>query len=121
MAELQTYIFPAIQAFFLLIVAIAWLAGFIRQRNFGFLLLTIVFLAEGVATGIRQAIINYVIYHEPGLPVSERASYVGLIGWFFVGIFIVLWLLTALGAFLIAFHHPKPRLGQVVPPPPPVS
>ena len=37
MAELQTYIFPAIQAFFLLIIAIAWLVGFIRQRNFGFL------------------------------------------------------------------------------------
>ena len=36
MAELQTYIFPAIQAFFLLIIAIARLIGFIRQRNFGF-------------------------------------------------------------------------------------
>ena len=86
MAELQTYVFPAIQAFFLLIIAIAWLVGFIRQRNFGFLLLTIVFLATGVTTGIRQAIINHVIYHEPGLPVSERTSYLGLIGWFFVGI-----------------------------------
>jgi len=51
------------------------LAGrFIRQRNFGFLLLTIVSLAEGVATGIRHAIITYVIYHEPGLPVSERTG-----------------------------------------------
>ena len=47
MAELQTYIFRAIQAFFLLIIAIAWLVGFIRQRNLGFLLLAIVFLAEG--------------------------------------------------------------------------
>ena len=53
MAESQTYIFSAIQAFLLLIIAIAWLVGFIRQRNLGFLLLTIVFLAEGVATGIR--------------------------------------------------------------------
>jgi hypothetical protein len=80
-----------------------------------------VFLAEGLATGIRQAIINYVICHEPGPPVSERTSYIGLIGWFFAGIFIVFWLLTALGAFLIAFHHPRPRPGQVVLPPPPVS
>jgi hypothetical protein len=68
MAELQTYIFPAIQGFFFLIIAIGWLVGFIRQRDFGFLLLTIVFLAEAVATGIRQAILNYVIYHEPVFP-----------------------------------------------------
>ena len=64
MAELQTYIFPTIQAFFLLIIAIAWRVGFIRQRNFGFLLLTIVFLATGVTTGIHRAIINHVIYYD---------------------------------------------------------
>ena len=121
MAELQTYIFPAIQGFFLLIIAIAWVVGFIRQRNFGFLLLTIVFLAERVATGIRQAIINYVIYHEPGFPVSERTSYISLIGWFFLGNFHCVLAPTALGVFLIAFHHPRPRPGQMVQPPPPVS
>jgi hypothetical protein len=96
MAELQTYVFPAIQAFFLLIMAIAWLVGFIRQRNLGFLPLTIVFLAEGVATGTRQAIINHVFYHEPGLPVSERTSYVSLIG-------------LSLWAFSLCFGSYRPR------------
>jgi hypothetical protein len=60
MVELTTYLFPAVQALFCLVIAVVWLAGFIRQRNFGFLLLTLATLAEGITSLIRQMLINYV-------------------------------------------------------------
>jgi hypothetical protein len=112
MAQLPTYLFPAIQAFIFLITAIAWFVGFDRQRNYGFLLLAIVFLAQGVLPVIRQAAINHVI----GLPTAQARSYLSLVTWIFLDLSFVLWLLTALDAFLIAFHRPKSLPGQAAPP-----
>jgi len=107
MAELTTYLFPAVQALFCLIIAGVWLAGFIRQRNFGFLLLTLATLAEGLTSLIRQALTNYVIYHQPHLSVAERSSTIGLIAMTVLGIYIVFWLAIILGAILVVFHRSK--------------
>ena len=74
MAELTTYLFPAVQGLFCLIVAVVWLIGFIRQRNIGFLLLTLATLAEGVTSLVRQALINYVFFHESHLSAAEKVD-----------------------------------------------
>jgi hypothetical protein len=107
MVELTTYLFPTVQALFCLIIAGVWLAGFIRQRNFGFLLLTLATLAEGLTSLIRQALTNYVIYHEPHLSVVERSSTIGMIAMTVLGIYIVFWLAITLGAILVVFHRSK--------------
>ena len=107
MVELTTYLFPAVQALFCLVIAFVWLAGFIRQRNFGFLLLTLATLAEALTSLVRQAFTNYVIYHEPHLSVAERSSTLGMIAMTVLGIYIVFWLAIALGAILVVFHRPK--------------
>ena len=119
MPELTTYIFPAVQGLFCLIVAVVWLIGFIRQRNVGFLLLTLATLAEGVTGLVRQALINYVIFHQPHLSATERTTTVGTIAFTILGFYIVFWLVTALGATLIVFQRSK---HQTAPGPvPPVS
>jgi hypothetical protein len=107
MIEITTYLYPAIQGLFCIIVAVVWLVGFVRQRNFGFLLLTFAVLAEGITSVIRQALINYVIYHEPHLSVQERTTTVGIIGMTILGVYIVFWLATVLGAILVVFHRSK--------------
>jgi heme/copper-type cytochrome/quinol oxidase subunit 2 len=119
MAELTTYLFPAVQALFCLIIAGAWLAGFIRQRNFGFLLLTLATLAEGLTSLIRQALTNYVIYHETHLSVAQRSSTIWMIAMTVLGIYIVFWLAITLGAILVVFHRSKYQ--TTAPAPPPVS
>jgi hypothetical protein len=119
MAELTTYLIPAVQGLFCLIVAVVWLIGFIRQRNIGFLLLTLATLAEGVTSLVRQALINYVFYHEPHLSASERSTAGATIAFTILGFYIVFWLVTALGATLVVFHRSK---YQIAPGPiPPVS
>jgi hypothetical protein len=119
MAELTTYLFPAVQGLFCLIVAVVWLIGFIRQRNIGFLLLTLATLAEGVTSPIRQALINYVIFHESHLSAAERSTAIATITYTILGLYIVFWLVTALGATLVVFHRSK---YQIAPGPiPPVS
>ena len=105
MAELTTYLFPATQGFFCLVIGIVWLIGFFRQRNFGFILLGFVTLAEGVTALVRQALFNYVLYHQPTLPVSERTTFFGTISTVFLGIYIFYWLAAALGAVLIVFRR----------------
>jgi hypothetical protein len=107
MAELTTYLFPAVQGLFCLIVAAVWLIGFIRQRNAGFLLLTLATLAEGVTSLVRQALINYIFYHEPHLSNAERSTALGAIGFTILGFYIVFWLVTALGAIFVIFHRSK--------------
>ncbi|HEY4815279.1 MAG TPA: hypothetical protein VIH58_11405 [Chthoniobacterales bacterium] len=119
MPELTTYIFPAVQGLFCLIVAVVWLIGFIRQRNVGFLLLTLATLAEGVTGLVRQALVNYVIFHQAHLSVAERTATIGTITYTILGFYIVFWLVAALGATLIVFQRSK---HQIAPGPiPPVS
>jgi riboflavin transporter FmnP len=107
MAELTTYLFPAVQGIFCLIIAVVWLIGFIRQRNVGFLLLTLATLAEGVTSLVRQALLNYVIFHEPHLSATERSSGLQVVAFTILGFFVVFWIITALGGVLIVFHRSK--------------
>jgi hypothetical protein len=117
MAELTTYLFPAVQALFYLIIGIVWLVGFIRQRNAGFLLLMLASLAEALTTLARQGIINYVIYHEPHLSAVEKSSTLGMISMTILSIYIVYWLATILGGLLIVFHRSKYETKAVATPP----
>ncbi len=119
MAEITTYLFPAVQALFCLIIAGVWLAGLIRQRNFGFLLLSLATLAEGLTSLIRQALTNYVIYHEPQLSVAQRSNTIWMIAMTILGIHIVFWLAIALGGILVVFRRSKNQ--SPVPAIPPVS
>jgi len=105
MVELSTYLFPAIQAFFCIIIGVVWLIGFFRQRNFGFILLGFVVLAEAVTALVRQALINYVIYHQPHLSVTERTTFFGTISMVFLGIYVFYWIAGGLGAVLIVFRR----------------
>jgi hypothetical protein len=107
MVELTTYLYPAVQGLFCLVITGVWLVGFIRQRNFGFLLLTLATLAEGITGLIRQMLINYVFYHQPHLSVAERSTTAGMIGMTILGIYIVFWIAIALGASLVVFHRSK--------------
>jgi hypothetical protein len=107
MVELTTYLYPAIQGLFCLVIAVVWLLGFLRQHNFGFLLLTLATLAEGVTSLVRQALVNYVFYHEPHLSVTERSTTVGIITMTILGVYVVFWLATTLGAILVVFHRSK--------------
>ena len=107
MGELPTYIFPAIQGLFGILIAIIWAIGFFRQRNFGFLLLAFAALGECVASLVRQAVVNYIFYHEPHLSVTERSSMVAIVASTFLTIGIIFWLLIALGAILVVFRRSK--------------
>jgi hypothetical protein len=107
MAELPTYIYPVIQAFFCLVIAVVWLIGFLRQRNIGFSILSLATLAEGVTSLVRQALFNYVIYHEPQLSVTQRSTTAGIISMTILGFNILLWLAIALGALLVVLHRSK--------------
>ncbi len=93
MVELTTYLYPAVQGLFCLVIAAVWLVGFLRQRNFGFLLLTLATLAEG--------------YHQPYLSAAERSTTLGMIGMTVLGVYVLFWLAIALGAILVVFHRSK--------------
>ena len=107
MVELTTYLYPGVQGLFCLVIAAVWLVGFLRQRNFGFLLLTLATLAEGVTSLVRQALFNYVIYHQPYLSAAERSTTLGMIGMTVLGVYVLFWLAIALGAILVVFHRSK--------------
>jgi hypothetical protein len=117
MVELTTYLFPATQALFCIIISIVWLIGFFRHRNFGFILLGFVVLAEAAAALTRQALINYVIYHQTNLSVTEKTTFFGTISMVFLGIYIFFWIAAGLGAVLIVFHRTQSQ-GQTVERPP---
>ena len=117
MVELSTYLFPAIQAFFCIIIGVVWLIGFFRQRNFGFILLGFVVLAEAVTALVRQALINYVIYHQPHLSVTERTTFFGTISMVFLGIYVFYWIAGGLGAVLIVFHRTESQTQGIQRPP----
>ena len=119
MVELTTYLFPATQGFFCIIIGIVWLIGFFRHRNFGFILLGFVVLAEAVTALVRQALINYVIYHQPHLSVTERTTFFGTISTVFLGIYVFYWLVATLGAILIVFHRTNAQVQE--PQRPPIS
>ena len=107
MGELPTYIFPAVQGLFGIVIAIIWAVGFFRNRNFGFLLLAFAALGECVAGLVRQAVLNYVFYHEPQLSVTERSNMVAIVASVFLVIAIIFWLLVILGAVLVVFRRSK--------------
>jgi hypothetical protein len=117
MVELSSYLFPATQGFFCIIIGIVWLIGFFRQRNFGFILLGFVVLAEAVTALARQALINYVIYHQPNLSASERTAFFGTISMVLLGIYIFYWIAGGLGAVLIVFRRTESRVQGVEHPP----
>lgn len=107
MGELPTYIFPAIQGLLGIVIAIIWAVGFFRHRNFGFLLLAFAALGECVTGLVRQAVVNYIYYHQPQLPITERSSMVAVVASVFLVIWIVFWLLMILGAILVVFRRSK--------------
>jgi hypothetical protein len=117
MGELTTYLFPAIQALFCFLIGIVWLVGFFRHRNFGFLPLGFVALAEGVTSLIRQGVINYIIYHQPYASASARTTAIGTISMVILGIYIFYWLAAGLGAVLIVFHRADSQMQGVQRPP----
>ncbi|MBV8213119.1 MAG: hypothetical protein JOZ08_07825 [Verrucomicrobia bacterium] len=119
MGELPTYIFPAVQGLFGILIAVVWAIGFFRNRNFGFLLLAFAALGECVAGLVRQAMINYVFYHQTNLSVTERSSTVAIVATVFLVIAIVFWLLIILGAILVVFRPSKAQ--SVIEGRPPVS
>jgi hypothetical protein len=116
MVELTTYLFPAVQAFFAVIVGIVWLIGFFRHRNFGFLLLGFAILAEGATSVIRQAIFNY-IYHQTQVSATQRATLIGTISMVILGIYVFYWLAGGLGAVLVVFHHTDSQIRGTQRPP----
>jgi hypothetical protein len=117
MVELSSYLFPATQGFFCIIIGIVWLIGFFRHRNFGFILLGFVVLAEAVTALVRQALINYVIYHQPNLSASERTTLFGTISMVLLGIYVFYWIVGGLGAVLIVFHRTESQSQAVERPP----
>jgi hypothetical protein len=117
MVELSSYLFPATQGLFCIIIGIVWLIGFFRQRNVGFILLGFVVLAEAVTALVRQGLINYVIYHQPHLSVTERTTFFGTISMVFLGIYIFFWIVSGLGAVLIVFHRTESQTHGVQRPP----
>ena len=117
MVELSSYLFPATQGFFCIIIGIVWLIGFFRHRNVGFLLLGFVVLAEAVTALVRQGLINYVIYHQPNLSASERTTFFGTISTVLLGIYVFYWIVGGLGAVLIVFQRTESQSQGVQRPP----
>ena len=117
MVELSSYLFPATQGIFCIIIGIVWLIGFFRHRNFGFILLGFVVLAEAVTALVRQALVNYVIYHQPNLSASERAPFFGTMGMVLLGIYVFYWIVGGLGTVLIVFHRTESQSQAVERPP----
>jgi hypothetical protein len=117
MQELWTYLGPGVQLFFFFILTIVWVAGFVRQRNLGFLFLALATLAAAALNVIRQAIFNAVLYHSGNGSVAQRGTTIGLITWSTLIISTVLWLTMIIGALLVVFQRPK-LLDTKVPPPP---
>jgi hypothetical protein len=117
MGELFSYLFPATQALFCIIIGIVWLIGFFRHRNFGFLLLGFVVLAEAATALVRQGLINYTIFHQTHLSVTERTAFIGTITTVFLGIYVVLWIAAGLGAIMIVFHRTDSQSQGVQRPP----
>ena len=107
MGELPTYLFPGTQGFFDILIAIVWVVGFIRNRNFGFVLLGLAALGASVTGLVRQAVFNYVVYHQSSVSVQERSSMVSIVASVFLVISVVFWLLTILGAILVVFRRSK--------------
>jgi len=116
MAALPTYLVPVTQLLFFIVLAIVWLVGFIRRRNFGFLLLALATFAEGALSVARQTIVNAYLFQSTNLSATQRAQTIELIAMGVLGVYIVLWIIAILGALLIVFQRPK-----VAPAHPPVS
>jgi len=118
MQELWTYLAPGVQLFFFFILTIVWVAGFVRQRNLGFLLLALGTFAVAALSVIRQAIFNAVLYHSANnIPVGQRGTTIALVTWSTLILSIVLWLMMIIGALLVVFQRPKLPDTEVPSPP----
>jgi hypothetical protein len=115
MPELTTYLIPATQLFFFIVLAIVWLIGFIRKRNFGFLLLAFVTLAEGALSVARQGFINYLIFHS-GSNVTNTQQTLQLFTTTTLVVYVFLWILAIVAAILIVLQRPKPPVASGGPP-----
>jgi hypothetical protein len=115
MPELTTYLIPATQLFFFIVLAIVWLVGFIRKRNFGFLLLAFVTLAEGALSVARQGFINYLVFHS-GSNVTNTQQTLQLFTTTTLIVYVFLWILAIVAAILIVLHRPKPPVAPGGPP-----
>jgi hypothetical protein len=111
--------FPGVQLFFSVVVAIVWFVGFARQRSFGFLLLGFAVLAEPVVSLIRQALMNHYIFHlqESHLDSTQLSKIIGFISIGALAVSILVWILLIMGALLVvlrpasAGQHPV-KIGQ---------
>lgn len=117
MEELKTFLGPAVQLFFSFILTIVWVAGFVRQRNFGFLFLALATLAAAALGVIRQAIVNVVLFHSGNLSVAQRSATIELITIVMLILYILLWLMMIIGALLVVFQRRKLQDTQGTPPP----
>ena len=115
MAELTTYLIPATQLFFFIVLAIVWLVGFIRKRSFGFLLLAFVTLAEGAISVARQGFISYLIFHSGSSAVDNQKTLQVLTTVTLI-VYVFLWILSIIAAILIVLHRPKPPIAPGGPP-----
>jgi hypothetical protein len=115
MPELTTYLIPATQLFFFIVLAIVWLIGFIRKRNFGFLLLAFVTLAEGALSVARQGFINYLVFHS-GSNVTNTQQTLQLLTTTTLIVYVFLWILAIVAAILIVLQRPKPPVAPGEPP-----
>ncbi len=115
MPELTTYLIPATQLFFFIVLAIVWLIGFIRKRNFGFLLLAFVTLAEGALSVARQGFINYLVFHS-GSNVTNTQQTLQLFTTTTLIVYVFLWILAIVAAILIVLQRPKPPIAPGGPP-----
>ena len=107
MGELQTFLVPGTALFFLVILAIVWLLGFLRQRNVGFLILAFVMLLEGVLNLARQFVFNFFLFHSTSISAIQKSQSVALTSMVALGVNVVLWILAILGALLVVFHRSK--------------
>jgi hypothetical protein len=118
MQQLWTFLAPVVQLFFYFILTIVWVAGFVRQKNPGFLFLALATFAAAALNVIRQAVVNGVVYYSGNVSAVQRSTTLGLIMWVALIISIVLWLMMIIGALLVVFQRSKLPDTQVPPPPP---
>jgi hypothetical protein len=117
MEELKTFLAPVVQLFFFFILTIVWVAGFVRQRNIGFLFLALATISAAALGVIRQAIVNAVLFHSGNVSVAQRSSTIGLITIVLLILFVLLWLMMIIGALLVVFQRPKLLDAHGTPPP----
>jgi len=64
-------------------------------------------LAEALTTIARQGVTKYALFHEPHFSAEEKSSALMKISFTVFSIYIVCWIATVLGGFLIVFRRSK--------------